>query len=139
MTVRPENWPNLLEGHLARWRTLPFSWGVYDCAHFVAEWVEALGHRGAVAALPSACSPLAAARYYRAHGGWEAVVAERVAAAGLEECPVRMAGRGDVAVARIDAKRQALGIVNGRSIEVLTTAGVSPFPLHACVVKSWRT
>lgn len=139
MLCRPENWPNLLEAHLTRWRALPFIWGRHDCAHFVAEWVEKLGHTGILDALPVCASPLAAARYYRQHGGWAEVIARHVALAGLPEIPLSFTGRGDVAVVWIDSHRQALGIANGRNVEILTTDGVTPIPLHPNVVRSWRT
>jgi hypothetical protein len=139
MHCRPENWPNLLEAHLAKWRSLPFGYGRHDCAHFVAEWVETLGHPCALAGIPQIESPLAAARYYRREGGWMEIITKQCAAVGLPEIPLSFAGRGDIAVVWIDRRRQALGIANGRRVEVLTTEGVTGIQLHPNAVRVWRT
>jgi hypothetical protein len=135
MHARPEDWPNQLIAHLERWRCLPFTWGRHDCAHFVAEWAARMGYRADV---PEVSSPLAAARLYRREGGWLPLVQRHIAAAGLPEIPLSFTGRGDIALVRIDHHREALGIANGRQVEILTTEGVVPVPLHPNVVRSWR-
>jgi hypothetical protein len=135
---RPEDWPNQLEAHLTRWRCLPFIWGKHDCAHFVAEWAERMGYPHGLAGIPEVTSPLAAARLYKRAGGWIYLIQQQMAALGIPEIPLSFTGRGDISLVWIDAHRQALGIANGRNVEILTTEGVVPVRLHPNVARSWR-
>ena len=139
MSRRPENWPDLLTTHLNYWRSQPFAWGKGDCAHFAASWLTQLGYRQPMAGLPAWDSPLSAARVFNALGGFGHAVQAQMAALECPEIPLMFAMRGDVAIVRIDARRQALGIVNGYGVAIrFSEGGVTEIPYLKHAVRAWK-
>lgn len=43
--MRPQDWPQLLDGYVARARGLPFAWGANDCVTFTAGWFKLMTGR----------------------------------------------------------------------------------------------
>ena len=108
---RPADWPERLGEFIRERRTQPFVWGTQDCVTLACDAVVLMigidpweGLRGTYATEAEAEAMTAAA------GGPEALVAARMAAAGLPECSARFAQRGDVALVEI-GNQLMLGVV----------------------------
>lgn len=138
---RPQDWPARLQSYVAERSERPraFAWGSNDCVHFAAGWLVRLGYPDPLAGFSAWTSPLGAARVIRAAGGFGPAVAERMADLGCPVIPPLTAGRGDLVLLQIDARRQALGVVIGATAATSGPMGVSFFPLMNRAVCAWRT
>jgi hypothetical protein len=93
--VRRDDWPERLEGVIARHRAAPFNWGVTDCATLMSEAVDAVAGFDPMAAYKPWSSEVAAMRRLSETGF--RTVAEW-ASHMFEQQPVSFARRGDLVI-----------------------------------------
>jgi hypothetical protein len=133
---RPQDWPERLGTLLAAIRHVPFAWATHDCATIVCDWV--LEMRG-IDPMATDRTAYATEDEFEAlvapFGGLGDFVANRAAAAGIEECPPPFAQRGDVALVRL-GNQECLGLVDGRHVAVPTLAGLRLAP-RAAIARAW--
>lgn len=131
MTRKTEGWQHRLTTYLASIAARPFEAGKLDCALFTAGAVQAMtgvdharGWRGKYRSLAKGLKALEAA----GHADHVALTASL-----YPEVPPIMAQVGDIAVVQSDGAEdvQALGIVQGPSIYVMSRAGLTLAPLTA--------
>ena len=97
-----------------------------------------LGYPNPLAGFGEWESPLSAARVIRAAGGFSFAVSNRMSELGCQQITPLTAGRGDLVLLQIDARRQALGVVVGANAVAPGPMGVSFFPMNRAV-GAWRT
>jgi hypothetical protein len=115
---RPVAWPDLLADFVEAHRTLPFVWGGQDCMTFACDGAVTLIGVDPIADKRGAWSTEAEAdAITEAEGGFEAMMAARMTAAGLPECDPRFAQRGDIALVEV-ANQLTAGLVIGTSVAV---------------------
>ena len=137
---RPQDWPARLHAYCSEATGRPFEWGSHDCVHFGAGWLRRLGYPDPLTGFSEWASPLSAARVILLHGGFESAVGARMADLGCLKIPPAMARRGDLALIRsIDARRLALGIVDGACVLLPARVGIISVPLLISAVCAWRT
>lgn len=138
MRNRPENWPELLDAHLRYWASQPFVWGKTDCVTFAAAWLTQLRYPPVFPEGINWDSPLSAYREFHSRGGFVSAIGARLDELGCDRIPLVRAQRGDLVVVRIDDRRLALGIANGKGVAVPTRdLGVSELPLIKRGVDAW--
>lgn len=140
MHPRPENWPALLEQHLAEWRHRPFAWGSADCVHFAAGWLSRLGYEQPLAGLPAWSGPLSAYRVQCALGGFEHAINAQLLAMGIRRTAAAFAQRGCLALVPVDGRlrRLALGIVDTRAVLMVGASGLEAMPRNKALAV-WKT
>lgn len=133
--TRQPGWPERLAHLVAARRGTPFEWGAHDCCTFAADAMQAvigldpaLPWRGRYATEAEALACLDPA-------GLEATVARVLAEAGVPECPLLAAQRGDWVLAVV-ANEPLLGVVVGARIAVPGLDGLRFLPLSAAV-RAW--
>ena len=147
---RYQDWPGRLKDYIEVAEKRPFSWGRFNCCHFVSGGIEALSGEdvsvlfsaGAIRGVVSARKQLKAFS-----GGGVLEMAETIAeASGMEPVRPAMAGRGDVVYLK-DGTSEALGLVslNGKQALFLmppvegdlSDGGFVRVPVLACQ-KAWK-
>jgi hypothetical protein len=133
MTLRKENWPDLLAEYVDKRRKEPFAWGSNDCCLFAADWVQACtGTDYASAWRGRYTGKLGAARFLDEAGGLGALVDSL----GMERVLPSQAGRGDV-VMQEAGRGPSLGICLGASTAFVNDNGLI-FGAIKKVEKAWR-
>ena len=104
-----QDWQLRFEAFIKERQTMPFKWGVNDCAVFAADCVQALtGVDVALPELRTHTSELQAARLLKKHGGVQGIA---TAAMG-QSVNVLQANVGDVVLTESEG-RDMLAICNG--------------------------
>lgn len=112
MSLRVDQWPEILAAEIERARNRPFQWGTHDCALMAADIVLAMtGVDYAAEFRGRYRSALGAARLLKRGGGLWAVLDRQLGAS----VPAAMAQRGDVVLARFAAGDTAGVCVGGQS------------------------
>ncbi|WP_043586663.1 DUF6950 family protein [Geminisphaera colitermitum] len=136
--IRPDDWPKRLHEYLAEASGKGFRWGIHDCVHFAAGWLECLGYADVLAGLPGWTTRQTAKQTIRELGGFEVAVSDRLTALGCAEVPPLMAQRGDVCVVVAgEYERQMLGVVDGSGVACLLRQGIAHVP-ESQISKAWR-
>jgi hypothetical protein len=133
---RPADWAERMNAFIEMRRKTPFAWGSADCFTFAADAVNALhgvdlmeDFRGKYSTEAEAEALLAA------HGGLEAAAAERLKAAGFQECAPNFAHRHDVALVH-PGNMMLLGIVVGVHVAVTGADGLK-FVRRSLIKRAW--
>ncbi len=134
VTPRPRasNWPDRLVSLVLDRQDAPFTYGQHDCALFAADAAVAVAGAGADFMAPwrgrytteADMAALSAGRTL------EACAEAAMVAAGLPECPVAFAQRGDVVLLRW-GNEDLLGVVLGRTIVAPGADRLRHVPLSA--------
>lgn len=130
-------WEGRLAAEVDRRRSMPFEWGVNDCAMFMVGVVEAMTGRRVWCR--EYCSAKEAVQIITEGGGLRAIlatVAEREGWAPLSR-PQYRAQRGDVVLVADFAARECLGVCVGSQAATAGEHGAAFFPM-AHVVEAWR-
>ena len=133
--IRHPDWPQRLGPFLARYRSLPFTWGRSDCVLFAADWVrEATG----VTLWAAELSPYRSAAGAICRLATVTGTADLIAAVStvLPSRPVLSAARGDLA-AILTPAGPSLAVVIGAQVAVRTLTGLDFPPLFGAVT-AWR-
>lgn len=105
---RREDWPERLNEMIEMRRSMPFAWGLQDCASFAAACVLAMTDTPPLEGLPVWTSREQAETLLTELGGLEAAVTDRLG----EPIDAAMARRGDVVLVDV-AGVAALGVCLG--------------------------
>lgn len=131
-TVRVSNWEALLFDYVGKAASLPFEWGVHDCATWVSDWRQiATGQDAAIAWRGKYRTERGALRQIKRAGfdtmpEWvDSILGDRLASPLLAQ-------RGDIALVQ-----DALGIVTGAEVAALSPDGLVTFPLTDAQM-AWR-
>ena len=142
MLTRLPDWPSRLEAYLAKNQLRSFRYGLWDCALFVADAIEAMTGTDIAACYRDRYRTRSKARRVAASlGGKTSVqaIAESVTQAhGMPEVPVLQASRGDLALIR-RPRDYSFGLValNGTELLIALKVGFGAIPLgRAC--RAWR-
>ncbi|WP_150143479.1 DUF6950 family protein [Enterobacter bugandensis] len=130
--MKHPDWHNRLIAVIRAAEKRPFLWGEHDCCLFAADCAEAMtgdnfadGWRGTYDSETGAKKAL-----LRGGGSLEKVLAKY-----LDEVPVKMAQRGDIAVVENDGSRCA-GVIYGGAVWVPGEAGL--VCLRVKPLSTWR-
>ena len=132
---RLPDWPERLAALVEAHRERPFVWGTHDCCTFAADAMQAVAGIDPAAPWRGAYDTEAGALACLDEGGLEATVARVLAEAGVPECPLRAAQRGDWVLAVV-ANEPLLGVVVGARIAVPGLDGLRFLPMSAAV-RAW--
>lgn len=134
---RYDDWPERLAAFFAGRRRVPFVWGINDCGIFSCDAVLLITGIDLAADVRGKYRDEDGAAI--AMGGGLEEFADRVAAENhIAEIPVRMAGRGDLAL-HTSLAGITLGIVGMSGMEIVVPGdfGYRTLPLLECS-KAWR-
>lgn len=130
--MKHPDWHNRLIAVIRAAEKRPFLWGEHDCCLFAADCAEAMtgdnfadGWRGTYDSETGAKKAL-----LRGGGSLEKVLAKY-----LDEVPVKMAQRGDIAVVE-NAGTRCAGVIYGGAVWVPGEAGL--VCLHVKPMSTWR-
>ena len=123
-----------LDDYLREVRDAPFDWARWNCCTFVAGWVQRATGRRVMLGLPRTPGRLAAHRLIAELGGTLRGVWNR----WMDAAPIAptLAQVGDI-VALAEADAQAVGVCCGRTVAVLTEAGLAHVPMDRAAC-AWR-
>lgn len=131
--MRLPDWQIRLEAFMRVRRTMPFKWGVHDCATFAADGIEAMTGVRYVPGLRGHQTAREAIAAMRAAGGLKGIATQ---ALGEPVAPL-MATIGDVVLVPM-GKREALGLCNGSTvIGAALAGGLANAPLDIAIA-AWR-
>jgi hypothetical protein len=139
MTIaRRQDWQQRLTALVVARMSLPFIWGVNDCATFAAEAAKQMtGQPLLFVGVPPWHNARQAFRRLQEHGGLAAAVRE----SGLAEVVPGMARRGDLVLLRVPARpgsvRGAIGVCVGERVAAPGVRGLVMASL-AEGVTAWR-
>lgn len=123
---RVEDWPERLLETVDAAKVQPFGWGIADCITFALDCARAV-RGGAVGPVIPPYATEAGADAALATLGFAAL--SDAFAAHLEECPVAMAGRGDIGIVENGGRGCAV-VCTGVHWAGRTETGVIFFSLH---------
>ena len=132
MTRKPD-WQSLLEAFLEEHRLDAFEYGRWDCCLFVCDAVNVMTGVDPAARFRGTYHTFEQSRMMT-RGSVRATVAATCAENGMEEVPVTLARRGDVALVK-----RSLGLValNGREVILTSSKGLWRVPL-SMAARAWR-
>ncbi len=123
-----------------RWRHRKFEYGIFDCWHFCAEFVDArLGTNyltDVSRALPRYESPIEAVRLVNAAGGWEAIITKFLG----PPSPLAEIEFGDVVLGHADPpleRTTVLGICDDDVIMATGSLGLCFFSMKNAI-RGWK-
>jgi hypothetical protein len=123
-----------LDAYLTEAQGRAFDWSTWNCCHLAAGWVRRMSGRDVMADVPVTTTKRAAHREIQRRGGTLRAVWERWL--GAEAIAPDLAQVGDI-VGLTDADAQAVGVCCGRTVAVLTQAGVCHVPMTRAAC-AWR-
>lgn len=136
MTARLENWPRLMNEHIANQMTSHFEWGVHDCLLFSASCVEAItGVDPAAKYRGTYSTALAAYRIMDTAGGIDHLIDSCM---GEVRRPLAFAQRGDVVTMPDKKGRVAAGICLGNQCVFAGINGLQFINRCECDDQSWE-
>lgn len=131
--MRPDDWPELLDGYVAQARGMPFAWGRHDCVSFASGWYALVTGRNPHARFAGGYdTETAAFRTMRANGVRSMEQAGDYLFEASLRTPVEFAQRGDIVLAQ-----NALGISLGARGAFLTVEGLG-YLLSSKFQIAWR-
>lgn len=122
--MRAEDWPEALADYVDAHRSVPFEWGVNDCATFAAGAVHAI--TGTRLQLPIATSAQAYAHLVRDHGSLAKMTDDVM---GAQIVPA-YARRGDIVLIEMDG-RECLAVCLGAVAAAPAADGLRIAPMGA--------
>lgn len=115
---RPHNWPDLLAGFIEARRSLPFVWGEQDCMTFACDGVvEMIGVDPIADKRGQWTTEAEGDAIVAEEGGFEAMMAARMAAAELPEVAPAFAQRGDIALVHY-GNQETAGLIVGTTVAI---------------------
>lgn len=133
--MRRSDWPENLAALLECWRSVPFSWGRHDCAHWALAVLQAVSARnwGMVSITPYHTASGARRYLRRLHCADMAALADCLLG---PRCHPQQLQRGDLA-AISTGTGPALGVCTGAHIAVMTPGGLGFVP-RAQASTGWK-
>lgn len=137
---RKEGWEKIFNDHVEEHRELKREWGKNDCCLSIVSWI--LKATGVDTSLSFNWSYKTKKEAYellsKYAGGFDQAIDKLTKEFEMPECPVLMAGRGDIGIASGNGGN-ALGIVGptGRHLLIQGKEGWDEVPMKS-VIKTWR-
>lgn len=123
--ARIQNWPHALAEYLRARQTMPFEWGVHDCAHFAAGAVQAI--TGEIPAFPRYKTQRAALKLIA-----QKPLRDRAGELLGPEIPVLMAQRGDIVMVIDPVNGPSLGVCFGENSVFTSREWLIQVPTAEC-------
>lgn len=130
--MKHPDWHNRLIAVIRAAEKRPFLWGEHDCCLFAADCAEAMTGENFADGWRGTYDSETGAKKALLHGGGSL---EKVLAKYLDEVPVKMAQRGDIAVVE-NAGTRCAGVIYGGAVWVPGEAGL--VCLRVKPMSTWR-